>query len=133
MTTPVAPSLAPLPAPLLEPKNAWVLVNACVVPPGPEQTAQIVAGLELERTTDFQLIGTDGPNGKPSWTETQAHRAIAIRSKKHAGIPDDLDVLAYSWPLDRFDAAMVHLAMVDEIVARAIEAEAAKRTAARAG
>lgn len=101
------------------------------VPPSPEEQQAIVDGLALDTISDSQLLGVDGLAGKPSFTEVEAHAKIAANSKALAGIREDLDVLAYSWPVADYDPNQVKLAMADAIVYRALKAEADKRAAAR--
>lgn len=93
----------------------------------PEEQAAIVAGLELASLSNMQLLGTDGPNGKPTFTETKSHREIADKARRAAGLPDGYDVLAYAWPAPAYDPALVRLALTEEVVARALEQEAARR------
>jgi hypothetical protein len=88
----------------------------------PDQQAAIAADLDLCELSDAQLFGIDGQK-----SEVEAHRKIALAAKCTAGIADDVDVLAWSFPALQFDPLAVRLAQTEEVIYRALAAEAERR------
>lgn len=88
----------------------------------PDEQAALIAGLDLADLSDAQLFGTDGQK-----SEVEGHRKIALAAKRTAGIADDVDVLAWSFPAPEFDPLAVRLAQTEEVIYRALAAEAERR------